>query len=138
MVENALQILFFHLTWIFKRFTLEDGTDEAKVAAIKEKRNRALQIFQNFGVADKGNVSEMVRRQAFICFINIHMLFSPKSQSLAAKACPLSMPDEQQHRLGGAFAAAVERYAMDRDELEREREGTVMSNGEASEVPAEG
>ena len=30
------------------------------------------------------------------------------------------MADELQHRLGGAFQAAVERYASDRDEAELE------------------
>jgi cohesin complex subunit SA-1/2 len=43
------------------------------------------------------------------------MLFSSKPPNAlpAAKTCTLMMPDELQHRLGGAFAAAAERYASD-------------------------
>lgn len=51
-------------------------------------------------------------------------MFSPKNaeQHAAAKACPLEMKTDRQHKLGGAFQAAVERYASDRDEEEDEDE----------------
>lgn len=60
--------------------------------------------------------------------LNLHMLFSSKPPNAlpAAKTCTLMMPDELQHRLGGAFAAAAERYASDlednADETEEEGE----------------
>lgn len=44
------------------------------------------------------------------------MLFSPRSDAPAAKACSLKMPDEKQHKLGGAFEAALEAYAESRRE----------------------
>jgi hypothetical protein len=52
----------------------------------------------------------MLTCQAFIALLNLHILFSPRSNAPAAKAAPLEMADEMQHKLGGAFMAAVERY----------------------------
>jgi hypothetical protein len=56
--------------------------------------------------------------EAFITFVNLHILFSAKAKSQdvlpAAQACPLVMPAEIQTKLGGALQAAVERYATDR------------------------
>ena len=56
--------------------------------------------------------------QAFISFLNLHMLFSNRNPepSPAAKACAHTLPDEIQHRLGGAFGAAAERNASELEE----------------------
>jgi hypothetical protein len=61
--------------------------------------------------------SKTADRQAFIAYVNVHILFSSKSENAlpAAQACPLVMPSEIQSRLGGAFQAAVERYATDKE-----------------------
>jgi cohesin complex subunit SA-1/2 len=55
----------------------------------------------------------------------VYILFSSKSPNAlpAAQACPLVMPSEIQNKLGGAFQAAVERYASDRAIGEDEEEG---------------
>ncbi|KAK4687910.1 cohesin complex subunit SA-1/2, partial [Tremellales sp. Uapishka_1] len=122
LVENALQIVFLHLTWAVKSFSSGDANDDQKVTALMENRDRAVEIFETFGVKDRTNAVELVRRQAFICFINLYVLFSTKPESPlpAASSCPLEMKDEQQHKLGGAFQAAVERYASDLEDTESE------------------
>lgn len=64
-----------------------------------------------------GSLGEQLIWQAFITFVNTHILFSAKSQNPlpAAQACSLVIESEVQHRLGGAFQAAVERYASDKE-----------------------
>lgn len=140
MVEYAVNIVFLHLTWLFKKFAAEDAEDESKLQALQTKRDKAVEIFQRLTIRAQTNVVEYVRRQvsytsspvvsvlrdssltprlqAFICFVNAHVLFSPRSPAPAAKAASLKMADEVQHRLGGAFQAAVERYASDLDDGE--------------------
>jgi hypothetical protein len=56
--------------------------------------------------------------QAFICFLNTYVLFNSKSPAPAAKAAPLKMEEETQHRLGGAFQAATDRYTSDLEEAQ--------------------
>lgn len=66
-------------------------------------------------------------------FINVYVLFSSKSQNAlpAGQACTLVMPSEIQNKLGGAFQAAVERYASERamDEDQEEDEEHVDKDG---------
>jgi cohesin complex subunit SA-1/2 len=50
--------------------------------------------------------------------LNTYVLFSTKSLAPAAKAAPLKMEDETQHRLGGSFQAAADRYASDLEEVQ--------------------
>lgn len=67
--------------------------------------------------------------QAFIAFINLHVLFSNRGEKAqpAAKAAGLEMATDKQHKLGGAFQAAVERYASDIEEDSNEDQGQEMS-----------
>ena len=133
---------------MFKGFTEEDKDDPVKVLALTEKRDRAVEIFQKLAIKDLNNASISVKRQvscprirfrshlifqAFMTFINVYILFSSKSQNAlpAAQACPLVMPSEIQNKLGGAFQAAVERYASERamDEDQEEDEEQVDKDG---------
>ena len=52
MVENALQVVFLHISWLFRRFAPEDVHDVDKVSALKEKRDRALDIFRRLGLRE--------------------------------------------------------------------------------------
>lgn len=63
MVEHALQIIFLHVTWLFRNFTEADAENEAKVDALKTRRDEALELFERFGVRDRTNAAESVRRQ---------------------------------------------------------------------------
>lgn len=63
LVEYALQIVFLHLMWLVANFTEEDGNDESKVDALKERRDQALELFDKYGVRDRTNAAEAVRRQ---------------------------------------------------------------------------
>ncbi|ORY35894.1 hypothetical protein BCR39DRAFT_512886 [Naematelia encephala] len=113
MVEYAILLIFLHMTWLFKRFSGDENAVSAEKEKLSERRSRAIEVFQRLSLKDRTNATEAVRRQAFISFVNLHVLFSSRSQAPAAKACPLLIADEVQHRLGGAFQAAVERYASD-------------------------
>lgn len=92
-----------------------------------------MKVFKGLALTDRSNAAESVRRQvsfskrarqpqltyqAFVCYLNTYVLFSPKSSAPAAKAATLKMEDETQHRLGGSFQAAVERYASDLEEVQ--------------------
>lgn len=70
---------------------------------------------------------DAANNQAFITYVNVHILFSSKSENAlpAAQACPLVMPSEVQMKLTGAFQAAVERYATDK-EVNAVEEGTQV------------
>ncbi|WWC65419.1 uncharacterized protein I303_108037 [Kwoniella dejecticola CBS 10117] len=133
MIELAVQIVLYHITWAFRKFTEVDSKDDGKVDTLKEKRDKAAEIFQELTLGDNTNTLDHVRRQAFISYLTIHLLFAnpPKSEDLsqAAKAAPMTVEDETQHRLGGAFVAAVEKYAA-------EREAFIEAHGdEASAIP---
>lgn len=115
LVEQALQIVFLHLTWLFKRFTESDLDDQDKVRLLRTRRNEAVELFESFAVAARANPADAVRRQAFIAYINLFVVFQKRNEAFApaAKVCALEMALDKQSRLGGAFQAAVERYATD-------------------------
>ena len=132
-MEYAIQIVFLHVTWLYKRLLAEDADDD-RVEALLEKRTRAKDIYYKLALTERANSAEAVRKQvsrekaslcllqAFIAFVNLHMLFAKKNESQlsAAKVTPLEVEDEAQHRLEGVFASVAERYASD---LADEREG---------------
>ena len=62
----------------------------------------------------------------------MHVLFSERSEAPAAKACPLGMADEIQHRIGGSFQAAIERFASDREEAELDEEDGTETGSESA------
>lgn len=70
----------------------------------------------------------------------MHILFSSKSENAlpAAQACPLVMPSETQNRLSGAFQAAVERYATDRqvneEETQTDKDGKLSMQVDCAEA----
>lgn len=115
LVEQALQIVFLHLTWLFKRFSESDLDDQDKVRLLRTRRNEAVELFESFAVAARANPADAVRRQAFIAYINLFVVFQKRNESFApaAKVCALEMALDKQSRLGGAFQGAVERYAAD-------------------------
>ncbi|KAL7422630.1 cohesin complex subunit [Cryptotrichosporon argae] len=92
LVEHAVQIVMLHISWMFKR------QDER----LDARRDEALKILEHFGL-ERTNAGEAVRRQAFISFLNLHILFRSK----------LEIAEETQHKLSAAFATAVDRYASD-------------------------
>ena len=113
-----------------------------KVTALEEKRDRAIEMFSRLAMKEMSNATVLVKRQvssidlkivqnltiqAFIAYVNTHILFSPKSPNVlpAAQACPLVIESETQHRLGGAFQAVVERYASDKETADDEDEDHV-------------
>ncbi|WVF68116.1 hypothetical protein IAT40_002879 [Kwoniella sp. CBS 6097] len=117
MIGYTIEIVFLHLTWLYSTFTQEDSQDEEKITSLSAKRDKAIEIFQDLTLGDATNTVESVRRQACIAYLNTHVLFFPRkgNDRPAATACPLKIEDEIQHRLGGAFQAAVEKYASERE-----------------------
>lgn len=73
MVEYALQILFLLMTWLFKRFSASDADDDAKKAAITEKRDRAIGIYQKLSLREQNNAVEAVRRQVSLSAIRAEL-----------------------------------------------------------------
>ncbi|BEI80426.1 hypothetical protein CcaverHIS002_0109550 [Cutaneotrichosporon cavernicola] len=122
LVASAIKILLIQVGWLIRRFSAEDAEDEDKVATLRERQQEAFEIFEKYGIGG-GRATESVRREAFQAFIYLHTLFAPRAAQMghtAAKACPLEMTSDRQHKLGGAFQAAVERYASDLEEDEDE------------------
>ncbi|OCF78437.1 cohesin complex subunit SA-1/2 [Kwoniella mangroviensis CBS 8886] len=135
MIEYAVQIVLYHMTWVFRRFTEEEAQDDDKVATLSTKRDKAVEIFQELTLGDNTNTVDTVRRQAFIAYLTLHLLFLYKGSkdhlaTPAAKSCPLTIEDETQHRLGGAFLAAVEKCVSD-----REAHTDADKNAEGESVP---
>ncbi|ODO10375.1 hypothetical protein I350_00970 [Cryptococcus amylolentus CBS 6273] len=118
MVGYAVQIVFYHITWLFKRFTAEDAQDADKITTLKSRRDTALEMFQHLSLGETANTADSVRRHAFVSFINTYVLFSKRNNAAGGKELPaaagvaaLKMEDELQHRLGGAFQGSIEKYA---------------------------
>lgn len=65
MVEHAIQIVFLHLTWLFKNFTEEDAQDVEKVDDLKAKRDRARDSFVKLAMRDGVNPVESVVKQVY-------------------------------------------------------------------------
>ncbi|WVQ95735.1 hypothetical protein IAU59_002834 [Kwoniella sp. CBS 9459] len=136
MIEYAIEIAFLHLTWLYSVFTQEDSQDQEKVSSLEAKRDKAVEIFQDLTLGDATNTVESVRRQACIAYLNTHVLFFPRkgNDRPAATSCPLKIEDEIQHRLGGAFQAAVEKYASEREVNAHEDEDTGDHAAEKKDV----
>lgn len=64
----------------------------------------------------------------------MHVLFSKRSNAAAAQACPMAMADEIQHRLGGAFQAGVERYALDLEDADLDFEDAAPASGRPRDI----
>ena len=63
MIDYAIQVVFLHLAWLFKNFTVEDKDDAMKVTALKEKRDRAIEIFSRLAMKEMSNATVLVKRQ---------------------------------------------------------------------------
>ncbi|KAL1409808.1 cohesin complex subunit [Vanrija albida] len=120
MVEHALRIIFSHVAWLGRRLSASESNDEAAIDSFNERRDAALELFERFGVRDRTNAADTTRREAFIAFINLHILFC-KARS-PPPSIVLEMATDKQHKLGGAFSAAVDRYVSDLDDAEQEGE----------------
>lgn len=133
MVEHALRIIFSHIAWLGRRLSNSEANDEAAIDSFNERRDAALEMFERFGVRDRTNAADTVRRevsnmsnahqltwQAFIAFINLHILFCKARNP--PPSIVLEMATDKQHKLGGAFSAAVDRYVSDLDDAEQDNE----------------
>lgn len=69
MVEYALQVVFLHVTWLFKNFSEDDVSDEMRVSALVEKRDRAVEIFERLALKEMSNAAVSVKRMVrFVAF----------------------------------------------------------------------
>ena len=62
-MEYAIQIVFLQVAWMFKAFSAEDGSDEEKVNALKEWRDKALELYQEIALRDRSNALASVKQQ---------------------------------------------------------------------------
>lgn len=146
MVGFALQILSAYIAWSSKRFTKLDAENVDSCSALEIKRDRIVDLFEEFAIGDRSNAKEAVRRrvstrlsvsivltsQAFFCFINVHIIFSARAgvhERPAAKALPLEMDDSKQFRLNGRLQASIERFAADIEEEE-----SIVAEGSDAEM----
>jgi hypothetical protein len=60
---NMLYNVSFCIIWSCKRFEKGDETDEAKVDALRSKRDRAVDIFHKLAIRERSNAVETVKRQ---------------------------------------------------------------------------
>lgn len=63
MVDYAIQVVFLHLAWLFKNFSIEDMDDAMKVTALEEKRDRAIEIFSKLALKETSSANVSVKRQ---------------------------------------------------------------------------
>jgi hypothetical protein len=61
-VEYAIQIIFLHVTWLYKHLLAEDP-DSDKVDALVEKRNKAKDVYHKLALMARTNSAEAVRKQ---------------------------------------------------------------------------
>ncbi|KAF8902622.1 hypothetical protein CPB84DRAFT_1961568 [Gymnopilus junonius] len=120
MIEQALDVLTFHVMWKTKGFPAEvepTPEDVRYKEILQEQRESLLEKLVEYAIGTQSNTVEGVRRAAFKHLIDLHILFSStNSYSLDGTPQPiaslaLSLDDETQHRCAGYIQAEIERYA---------------------------
>ncbi|KAJ7757031.1 hypothetical protein B0H16DRAFT_1371104 [Mycena metata] len=111
MITQALEVLSRHLTWKVRRLRLMDEVEEPSpedvrfCEKIQEQRDSLLEKCVEYAVGTQSNTSEGVTRTAFMCLVNVHILFGP------ANKMSIVLDDEVQFRCAGYVQAEIERYA---------------------------
>ncbi|KAK7019893.1 SCD domain-containing protein [Favolaschia claudopus] len=114
MISQSLQLLTVHVFWKATRLRIVDPEDENEEAPeqaeildkVKEQRDSLLEKLVEFAVGTQSNTAEAVTRTAFMCLMNLHMVFGPAHQIAA-----VTLDDEVQFRCAGYVQAEIERYA---------------------------
>ncbi|KAF7292892.1 SCD domain-containing protein [Mycena indigotica] len=135
MITQALEILHKHLVWKMRHLKKEKQGDERSPEdtrfreKLEQQRNSLLERCEEYAVAStQSNTAILVSRTAFLCLINMHILFA------TFKDIPLSMNDETQFRCAGYMQAEIERYAetlaeeIDAEDAEKEDESGDEDN----------
>lgn len=63
MIEYSIQVVFLHIAWSFKNFSIEDKDDAMRVSALEEKRDRAVELFGRLALKEMSNATVSVKRQ---------------------------------------------------------------------------
>ncbi|CAK5263770.1 unnamed protein product, partial [Mycena citricolor] len=119
MITQALEVLTKHLLWKTKKLRPEDDMSEEAAAyreKLQEQRDMFLEKLVEYSVGTQSNTSEAVQRTAFMCLVNMYILFGERMS--------ITLDDEVQFRCAGYVQAQVERYAetLDSDDAEKPRD----------------
>lgn len=52
-----------HITWLSKKFTTEDAANPSKLGAMINKRDKVKDVLFKLALRERGNATELVRRQ---------------------------------------------------------------------------
>lgn len=52
-----------HITWLSKKFTTEDASNPSKLGAMINKRDKVKDVLFKLALRERGNATELVRRQ---------------------------------------------------------------------------
>lgn len=58
-----MQTVFLQVAWMFKSYTAEDGSDSDKAVTLKEKRDKAMGLYQDIVLRDRSNALGIVKQQ---------------------------------------------------------------------------
>ncbi|KAJ7135430.1 hypothetical protein C8R43DRAFT_1020987 [Mycena crocata] len=130
MITQAIELLDKHLLWQARRLRAEEDSadptpDELRIREkIKDQRDSFLEKLVEYAVGTQSNTAEAVTRTAFMCLVNVHILFGP-AQNMA-----IPIDDEVQFRCAGYVQAEIERYA---DALAEPDEGEQVEDDDDDE-----
>ncbi|KAJ7216553.1 hypothetical protein GGX14DRAFT_441986 [Mycena pura] len=122
MITQALEILSKHLLWKARHLRLDEEPEELSPEEarfrdkLKEQRDLLLEKLVEYAVGTQSNTAETVKRTAFTCLVNVHILFGP------AEKMSISLDDEVQFRCAGYVQAEIERYAETLAETDEEEQ----------------
>ncbi|KAJ6591108.1 hypothetical protein DFH09DRAFT_1138592 [Mycena vulgaris] len=111
MIAQALDLLSKHLMWKVRGLRAEGDSPEPSAEElrlrekIQEQRDSLLEKLAEYAVGTQSNTAEAVTRTAFMCLVNVHIVFGP------GEKMAITLDDEVQFRCAGYVQAEIERYA---------------------------
>ncbi|KIM27792.1 hypothetical protein M408DRAFT_329747 [Serendipita vermifera MAFF 305830] len=127
MIEQVISILSSYIIWksheVFSA-DLSSAEGHALQQSLKQQRDPIVDTFLDFVIGENSQVTEPVKRAAFLSVMNIHLVYCAR-ESQDNEGARLHQPDlqmvleeEVQLRLAGYIQGVIELYA---EELEAEK-----------------
>ncbi|KAG8773087.1 hypothetical protein FRC15_002275 [Serendipita sp. 397] len=127
VIEQAISILFSYILWKSHGVTAADGSSaegHALQQALKQLRDPILQNLTEYVIGENSQVTQDVKRAAFLAVIRMHLIFGLHSPRPDLQT---SMDEQVQYRFAGYIQAVIEEFADERigDQPEVEDESDV-------------
>ncbi|GHJ88769.1 hypothetical protein NliqN6_5171 [Naganishia liquefaciens] len=117
LVEHAMKILVWYLSWTAVKITQEDVDNEATLAKVTKHRDETLRVLNEYAVGNHSNADEAVRREAVTDLLRFYVIFRPAAAKEGTSISPCqtvlskTMDDALQYRCAGTIQAAIEKYS---------------------------